>query len=251
MVQITELLSRTKGRGGKKFRLKKAVKTKLYLAAGTILFIILAIIITPRIFDIGADEKPEVIKSVGTIRVDYYKDLNATHLKYAKANGIKGFKSNKEFKEQIDDLVDDDELVEIETCDYYVVDKLTHSHPYLTPDAAELLEDIGQRFQEKLAENDLKKRYYQVTSLLRTGESQRGLSRSNVNATSNSSHLYGTTFDITYARVFTKPRLQKSAEIADGPAIRLLSEAIGELRKEGRCVVVTERKERCFHITVR
>jgi hypothetical protein len=63
--------------------------------------------------------------------------------------------------------------------------------------------------------------------------------------------LYGTTVDITYARVFRKPKLDEDDEIEDGPAIKLLSEAIGELRKERRCVVVTERKERCFHITVR
>lgn len=251
MGKITELLKRRMSRGGKTLRLKKAVKRKLYVAGGAILLLVIAIIIISRLFGGRSDENTDVIESVGTIRVDYYKDLNATHLKYAKANGIKGFKSNKEFRAQVGDLVDDDELVKVETCEYYVVDNLTHSHPYLTPDAAELLEDIGKRFHEKLEEHHLKTRYYQVTSLLRTGESQRGLSRSNVNATSNSSHLYGTTFDITYARVFTKPRLQKSAEIADGPAIRLLSEAIGELRKEGRCVVVTERKERCFHITVR
>jgi len=251
MREITELLKKAKSRRRKKLRLKKAVKRKLYLIGGSILVLMLFVIVITRLAGSDLGESNEVLKSVGTIRVDYYKDLNATHLKYAKANGIKGFKSNKEYREKIDDLVDDDELVKIETCDYYVVDDLTHSHPYLTPDAAKLLDDIGKRFQEKLEKNDLKKRYYQVTSLLRTGESQRGLSRSNVNATSNSSHLYGTTFDITYARVFTKPRLQKSAEIADGPAIRLLSEAIGELRREGRCVVVTERKERCFHITVR
>ena len=251
MTELTELLNRTKSRGKKKFRLKKAVKTKLYLTGGAILVFILAVFLISKFITGEGDEKPEVIKSVGTIRVDYYKDLNAVHLKYAKANGIKGFKSNKEFREKIDDLLDDDELVKVETCKYYVVDKLTHSHAYLVPEAADLLEEIGKRFQEKLDENDLPKRYYQITSLLRTGESQRGLSRSNVNATSNSSHLYGTTFDITYAKVYTKPKLQKSAEIADGPAIRLLSEAIGELRKEGRCVVVIERKERCFHITVR
>lgn len=251
MKEITGLLERGKNRGRKKIRLKKAVKRKLYIAGAGLLALISAIILMTWLFRKMTDDKPEVIKSIGTIRVDYFKDLNATHLKYAKANGIKGFKSNKEFKQQIGDLVDDDKMVKIETCKYYVVDKLTHSHAYLVPEAAELLEEIGKRFQEKLDEHDLPKRYYQITSLLRTGESQRGLSRSNVNATTNSSHLYGTTFDITYAKVFTKPKLQKNAEIADGPAIRLLSEAIGELRKEGRCVVVTERKERCFHITVR
>jgi hypothetical protein len=45
--------------------------------------------------------------------------------------------------------------------------------------------------------------------------------------------------------------LLRELEVADGPAIKLLSETIGELRKEKRCVVVTERQERCFHITVR
>ena len=250
MGEISDLLNRVRSTKRKKLKLKKDAKTKFYLTGGAILLILLALYLLFKIIP-GNNENPEIIKSVGTIRVDYYKDLNATHLKYAKANGIKGFKSNKEFREKIDDLLDDDELVKIETCNYYVVDKLTHSHPYLVPEAAGLLKEIGKRFQEKLDENDLPKRYYQITSLLRTGESQRGLGRSNVNASTNSSHLYGTTFDITYARVFTKSKLQKSAEIADGPAIRLLSEVIGELRKEGRCVVVTERKERCFHITVR
>jgi len=239
----------------RKYKLKEGIRKKLLIFGSISVVLIIAIIIFSR--PEKAEEKPikpaetNEPKSIGTIRVDYYKDLNQVHLKYAKANGIKGFKSTKEFNENIKEYIDDDDLVKIETCDYYVVDKLTHSHPYLTPDAAKLLEDIGKRFHEKLEEHDLKKRYYQVTSLLRTGESQRRLSRSNVNASENTSHLYGTTVDITYARVFSKPKLDEDYEIEDGPAIRLLSEAIGELRKEKRCVVVTERKERCFHITVR
>ena len=238
----------------RKYKLKEGIRKKLLIFGSISVVLIIAVIVFSRP---EAEEKPvkpkdaNEPKAIGTIRVDYYKDLNKLHLKYAKANGIKGFKSNKDFNENIEKYVDNDDLVKIETCDYYVVDKLTHSHPYLTPDAAKLLEDIGKRFQEKLDEHNLKKRYYQITSLLRTGESQRKLGRSNVNASGNSSHLYGTTFDITYARVFRKPKLRDNLEIADGPAIKLLSEAIGELRKEGRCVVVTERKERCFHITVR
>jgi len=251
MVEINSLLNRAKRVGRRKYKLKKSVKIKLLWAGGILTAFVFATVFIIKLASGGAEEETEVLKSVGTIRVDYYKDLNAAHLKYAKANGIKAFKSNQEFINKIGDLLSDDKLVEIKTCNYYVVDNLTHSHPYLVPDAAELLEDIGKRFQKKLNEHDLKKRYYQVTSLLRTGESQRRLSRSNVNATENSSHLYGTTFDITYAKVFTKPRLQKNAEIADGPAIKLLSETIGELRREGRCLVVTEKKERCFHITVK
>ncbi len=219
---------------------------------GAAIVVIISIFVFPRLFRNAPEgEDSPVLKAIGTISVDKYSDINKTHLKYAKANGIKGFKSNKEFRDNINKYVSKGDLVKIENSGYYVVDKLTHSHPYLTPEAADLLDEIGKRFQEKLQENGLKTRYYQVTSLLRTGESQKSLGRSNVNASSNSSHLYGTTFDITYARVFTKSRLAKKYEIADGPAIKLLSESIGELRNEKKCVVVTERKERCFHITVR
>lgn len=234
----------------RKYKLKKGIRNKL-LIFGTLS--IVAIISVTFFSHSATAEKfiePKEPNVIGTIRVDKYSDLNKTHLKYAQSNGIKGFKSDKDFRESINDYVKEGDLVKIETSDYYILDKLSHSHPYLTPKAADLLEDIGKRFQMKLDEKNIKKRYFEITSLLRTGESQRRLGRSNTNASSNSSHLYGTTFDITYARVFRKPKLSKDYEIADGPAIKLLSEAIGELRKEKRCVVVTERNERCFHITV-
>lgn len=187
---------------------------------------------------------------VGTVHVDRYKDLNALHLKHAKAQGISAFKTDKDFLENSRRLVREGKLVHIENPVYYAVKKLTHSHPYLTPQAADLLDDIGKRFHKKLNEDNLGKCYFQVSSLLRTAESQKRLSRSNTNASSNSSHLYGTTFDISYQKVIKKPLPWKSAEVIDGPAMKLLSETIGELRKEGRLVVVTERKEACFHITV-
>jgi hypothetical protein len=127
---------------------------------------------------------------------------------------------------------------------------LSHSHPYLTPEAAQLLEDIGKRFRKKLDENDMGNYAYHISSLLRTKESQKNLSRSNVNAASNTSHLYGTSFDIPYRSVVKKPFPWIKVEVYDAKAIKLLSEAIGELRRERRCVVVTERIEKCFHITV-
>ena len=254
MIESNEKHKAPGSRKRRRYKLKEGIRKKLLIFSSISVVLIIAAIVFSRP---EAEEKSleskdaNEPKAIGTIRVDYYKDLNKVHLKYAKANGIKGFKSTKDFNENIEKYVDSDDLVKIETCDYYVVDKLTHSHPYLVPEAAKLLEDIGKRFQEKLEEQDMKKRYFQITSLLRTGESQRKLGRSNTNASSNSSHLYGTTVDITYARVYRKPKLQEDLEIEDGPAIKLLSEAIGELRKEGRLVVVTERRERCFHITVR
>ena len=240
-------------RGGKRYKLKKGVFKKLLIFCSVSAIVVISIFIFSRPAIAEKMEEMESIEPriIGTIIVDKYSDLNKVHLKYAEANGIKGFKSDKEFNENIDKLVSKGSLIKIENSDYYVVDKLSHSHPYLTPNAADLLDEIGKRFQKKLEEKNMKKRYFQVTSLLRTGESQRRLGRSNTNASTNSSHLYGTTVDITYARVFRKPKLMDKYEVEDGPAIRLLSEAIGELRKENRCVVVTERKERCFHITVR
>jgi hypothetical protein len=251
MMVTNEKRIKPAARRRKRYRLKKGVKKKLQIGLAIFVVIVVFILLLPYLKSFKKAEELHEPKIIGMIRVDKYSDLNELHLKYAKANGIKGFKSDKELKENVETLLSKRELVKIENNSYYVVDKLTHSHPYLTPEASKLLNEIGKRFHQKLAEQNLKKRYYQITSLLRTGESQRRLSQSNVNASSNSSHLYGTTFDITYARVFSKPKLDKDFEIADGPAIKLLSEVIGELRKEGRCLVVTERRERCFHITVK
>ncbi len=41
-------------------------------------------------------------------------------------------------------------MQEIKTGDYYEVEELKHSIPYLIPEAATLLEDIGRNFQDSL-----------------------------------------------------------------------------------------------------
>lgn len=189
-------------------------------------------------------------KAVGTVRVDKFRDLNDRQLVAAKKNGVAPFASNQLFLEQKDDLVSDDRLEEVGNRGYYIIDRLTHSHPYLVPEAVDLLDDISDRFGEKLDEYGKGRYYFMISSLLRTGENQKSLSRSNGNASGNSSHLYGTTFDIPYSYVVKKPFPWIERKVAEANVIRLLSESIGELREEGRCLVVTEKKERCFHITV-
>ncbi len=204
------------------------------------------LVLIPAIYKINSYLHP---RATGTVRVDRYRDLNQTHLKHAKSKGIAPFKSDRAFREEKGKLVDDDKLVRISDSRYYVVNKLDHSHPYLAPHAAELLSLIGKRFQQKLDEKGKGKYYFRISSLLRTLESQKRLSRSNFNASSNSAHLYGTTFDITYKTVMKRRFPWKKVEVADAEAIKLLSQTIGELRREGRLVVVTEYKESCFHIT--
>jgi len=228
-----------------KRKLKKKVKIRLtvFLLATTTFFIIY----------FPAKHKIESVlhpAPVGTVKVDRYRDFNAVHLKYAKRGGITPFKTNDDLEKGIGELLKTGNLVEITDNSYYRVCDLTYSHPYLTPVAEQFLEDLGQRFQEKLDENRLPEYYFQISSLLRTKENQKRLSHSNRNASPNSSHMYGTTFDIPYFTLVKRTLFWEEAEVTDGRASKLLSKAIGELRYEGRCVVVTERNETCFHITI-
>lgn len=227
-------------------RLKK--KVKIRFAVFVIVTITAAIIYFPIKRKINETLHPAPI---GTVRVDRYKDFNAIHLFHAKKNGTNPFKTNKEFEDGIGELLDDDKLAKITDNSYYRICPLTHSHPYLTPEAKEFLTDLGKRFQKKLDEKEMPEYYFQISSILRTKENQKDLSQRNINATTISSHMFGTTFDIPYTTVVKRTLLWNEAEVSDGNASKLLSEALGELRKENRCVVVTERKEACFHITIK
>ena len=230
----------------RKPKLKKKVKIRLAVFVVLVLAAIIIYFPVRNKIDDMLNPAP-----VGTVRVDRYQDFNALHLIHAKKNGTAPFKTNKEFEEGIGQLIKDDKLVKITDNQYYRIRSLTHSQPYLTPKAEQFLEDLGKLFQKKLDEKGLPEYYFQISSLLRTKENQKHLSRSNGNTAAVSSHMYGTTFDIPYTTVVKRTFLWNEAEVTDGNASKLLSEAIGELRKEGRCVVVTERKEACFHITVK
>jgi hypothetical protein len=230
----------------KKRKLKKTVKIKLQIFA--ILIITAFIVYIPVKRKINSVLHPAPL---GMVSVDQYKDFNAIHLYHAKINGTKPFKTNSDFDAGIGDLVKTDKLVKIKDNGYYRICDLTHSHPYLTPKAKDFLDDLGKRFREKLDKKGMPDYYFQISSLLRTKENQSDLSRSNINATTISSHMYGTTFDIPYTTVVKRTLFWKEAEVTDGNASKLLSETLGELRKEDRCVIVTERKEACFHITIK
>ena len=217
--------------------------------ASVVAIILISVLYSPVSSSIDSMLHPK--SYYGRIKVNWYRDYNDVQLKWAKKNGISPFKTSNAFHEGVDQLVKEKKLVRISSNRYYTVKRLSHSHPYLTPEAANLLNEIGKRFRKKLTENGLDNYRYQLSSLLRTSESQKRLTRSNVNATPNtSSHLYGTTFDISYKNLIRKPLPWLMIEVADARAIKLLSETIGELRAEKRCVVVTERLEHCFHITV-
>lgn len=181
-----------------------------------------------------------ISKRVGNLAAQF-SDLNPEHLAYAQRIGIKPISSTRDI------LRLQRPIVEIRSNDNYHVDDLSHSYPYLVPQAAALLDTIGARFNRKLASQGGGKYKIKVTSLLRTSESVNRLKRRNINSTENSAHLYGTTFDISYVGFHQGPL--NTRHHTDGELKNLLAEVLLELRDEGKCLVKFERKQGCFHIT--
>ena len=145
------------------------------------------------------------------------------------------------------------ELVYVGACPYYEVDKLWYSKPYLVPRAASLLHDIGRAYFDSLYVKGLPLQRILVTSVLRSQEDVLRLRRHNGNATQNSCHCYGTTFDISYNRfvVVQSPDGPQRREVRNDTLKYILSEVLRDKRQEGRCYIKYERKQGCFHITVR
>ena len=145
------------------------------------------------------------------------------------------------------------ELVYIGGCPYYHVDPLHQSIPYLVPRAAVLLQDIGQAFFDSLHVKGVPLHRFIVTSVLRTEEDVARLRSVNGNATVNSCHLYGTTFDICYNRYETveAPEGPRRRQVRNDSLKYVLSEVLRDFRNQGRCYVKYEVRQGCFHTTVR
>lgn len=138
-------------------------------------------------------------------------------------------------------------LVKVESNQFYQIDNLTHSVPYLVPEAATLLEDIGRNFIDTLQSRGGNGYKIKVTSLLRTPSLVEKLRKVNVNATDSSTHQFATTFDISYSNFYpTNP----SREISQDILKNLLGEVLLDLRNQERCFVKFEYKTACFHVTV-
>ncbi|MBP5218274.1 MAG: hypothetical protein J6Z47_04930 [Bacteroidales bacterium] len=177
-----------------------------------------------------------------------FNDLNEAQLEVARAIGIRPVANRQEAEGLKSDLV------ELTATDTYVIDSLTHSIPYLIPSAKELLDDIGRAFRDSLVSKGLNPYKLVVTSVLRTKEDVATLSKDNINAAENSTHCYGTTFDLGYWRYVKIPDL-RGRPYEDVPPEYLravLSQVLKDIHDQGnRCLVKYERQQNCFHITVR
>ena len=178
-----------------------------------------------------------------------FNDLNDVQLATAKRIGIRPIASREEAEDEVESAY----LERFASCERYDVDSLTHSIPYLIPKASALLDTIGVNFLDSLKHKGLNPNKIIVTSVLRTKDDVKRLRRTNGNASLNSCHFYGTTFDISWKR-FTKVEHPEGRPMQDVSADTLklvLSEVLRDLRKADRCYVKYELRQGCFHITAR
>ena len=142
------------------------------------------------------------------------------------------------------------QLVEIKTCDNYIVDELTHSVPFLIPSAKRELDAIGAEWADILSRNNLPHYRFYVTSVLRTQEDIKYLQRSgNINSVTQSCHCYGTTFDLAYMRY---DKVTRTREYMHEDNLKLvLGQVLLNQQRAGKIFVKYEWKQSCFHITVR
>ena len=143
-------------------------------------------------------------------------------------------------------------LVYVGSNPFFYVDKLNNSIPYLVPRASVLLQDIGRAYFDSLQIKGIPLHKIIVTSILRTKDDVAKLRTRNGNATENSCHLYGTTFDVCYNRYKQiQTRQQPRRQVRNDTLKWVLSEVLRDMRDRNRCLVKYEVKQGCFHITVK
>lgn len=189
----------------------------------------------------GGGVKMKINYLGGTLR-RVFNDSNYLHINTAEQIGVRPVRSLKSAWEA------GAAMERLNSCEAYYLDNLTHSLPYLVPEAHRLLTDIGTAFRDSLKARGGGDYRIKVTSVLRTPRMVRRLRRRNRNAVDTSAHLFGTTFDISYAKFICDstrtPRTQEDLK-------NLLGEVVFAMRQQGRCYVKYEHKQACFHITAR
>lgn len=189
----------------------------------------------------GNGLKRIAVRGIGSLR-QVLNDSNAIQLEAARKIGI----------DPIEDIRGayrtKRPIVKVTSCKEYQIDDLKHSLPYLVPEAAKLLKDIGRSFNDSLKSRGGNGYRIKVTSLLRTPQTVKSLRKINRNASDASTHQFATTFDISYTKFF---KIGNDPEIHDGDLKNLLAEILNNKRQEGRCYVKFERHTSCFHITCR
>ncbi len=213
-------------------------------------------------------ERIDDLKTAQELRLRRYN--NAAHLGAARTLGrrVSGH-------DEAERLAGAGRLVRIEDNPYYALQDFDYSVPYVTPDAAALLRELGERFHAALRAAGLPLYRYEISSVLRTAENQAALRGINPNATYGvSTHEFGTTVDVVYHTYHYVPRPEDALPATpfdvlnprlealrvrayDALGMRywqelqgLLGRVLIELQDEGKVMVTLEREQPVFHFTV-
>lgn len=190
-------------------------------------------------------QKPHRILSVPSYKVAF-PDSNEVQLVSAQRYGVTPVMNRDDAEHR------KSELVYVGANPYFHVDKLCESIPYLVPRANNLLQDIGKAFFDSLFVKGVPLHQIIVTSVLRTEEDVQRLRKHNRNASENSCHRFGTTFDICYNRYVTVQTVQEPRRSVTNDTLKwVLAEVLRDMRQAERCYVKYEVKQGCFHLTVR
>lgn len=172
----------------------------------------------------------------------YFNDSNYVHWQEAESYGLQPLSDTRSHWQL------NRPIVKVTTCADYFLDTLIFSRPYLVPEAAATLREIGHRFRDTIAARGGGDYRIKVTSVLRTPQTVRRLRRRNRNAIDSSVHQLGTTFDISYASfVASSPATARSVDDLKG----ILAEVLKAMREENKIWVKYEVGQPCFHITAR
>lgn len=201
---------------------------------------------TPPLHERPKSTCPHPIYSVPTFS-GCFPDLQDTHLASAKRWGVKPVKNRQEAEKR------KNELVFVGSCPFYKMDPgMSSSIPYLVPRAAEVLETIGRNYLDSLHIKGIPLHKILVSSVLRTEEDVEQLRKINVNASPESCHRYGTTFDIPYNRYHTISPPDETRRTVQNDTLKwVLAEVLRDIREQGLCHIKYEVKQGCFHITTR
>lgn len=195
---------------------------------------------------------------------------NDAHVRAAGAIGVR-----VRTEAERDSLLAAGRLIELEDSTRHWIVRRGSSPAHVVPPLRSLLEVVGQRFQDRLAEMGLPPYRFEVTSALRTSERQQELRATNSNAAAGvSSHEFGATVDVSYAAF--APPADAPGEIFTGvpgelapPVRRLLdlamesvsarksrelgaifSQVLREVQTEGLALVIYELQQTVYHLTV-
>lgn len=193
---------------------------------------------------IPIDIKPRKTRFTGNYNKEF-NDLHPLHIGEAMKSGIIPLALRADTIHQMKKIVRLPDELEL-----YKSYDITHSIPYLVPSATKLFIDIAQNFRDSLVSKDLPLYKIYLTSVTRTDEDIKLLTKRNINASHDSAHRYATTFDISWKR-FAKLDKDGYDELAPERLKLVLAQVLFDLKDKNRCYVKHERKQACFHITVR